>query len=403
MRFEHLRSAIVAVAVTAAISLAVTPATAQQTIRIGMTSALTGPYNEYGEGGKRGVELAIEKWNAKGGINGKKIELAMLLDDQLVPDRAVQNMRRLLDNKELVAIIGPAGSGPTLAVIEMAAADGRPYMNPVAQTPTITYPGGGKPRSNVFSFALQNDVESKLLAQYVAKRFKKIGVLHESTAYGVSAVDLIAKELKADGGLVPVAVETYNQKAQDMTAQLARLQRAGADVIVCIGLGADMAVVRRTMARLNFAVPLVASNGALSLPYQEGAGDLVLGTKGSMIAVFGEDPLNPAAKEFADAYKAKYTADRWWGPDPAKPQIFMSLSVTNAYDAAMVLFEGIRLANSTDPKAVAKAIEGIKGYRGVNASYSFSPEKHHAIAEKDLAMFEYVKAGDKVRLQIAKN
>jgi branched-chain amino acid transport system substrate-binding protein len=403
MRFGRLRSAVAVLAATAAISLGVTPAAAQQTIKIGMTSALTGPYNEYGEGGKRGVELAIEKWNAKGGINGKKIELAMLLDDQLVPDRAVQNMRRLLDNKELVAIIGPAGSGPTLAVIEMAAADGRPYMNPVAQTPAVTYPDGGKPRPNVFSFALQNDVESKLLAQYAAKRFKKIGILHESTAYGVSGAELIGKELKASGGLVPVAVEAYNQKAQDMTAQLARLQRAGADVIVCVGLGADLAVVRRTMARLNFAVPLVASNGALSLPYQEGAGDLVLGTKGSMIAVFGEDPLNPAAKEFADGYKAKYTADRWWGADPAKPQIFMSLSVANAYDAAMVLFEGIRLANSTDPKAIAKAIEGIKGYRGVNASYSFSPDKHHAITEKDLAMFEYVKTGDKIGLKIAKD
>jgi branched-chain amino acid transport system substrate-binding protein len=312
-------------------------------------------------------------------------------------------MRRLLDNKELVAIIGPAGSGPTLAVIDMATADGRPYMNPVAQTPAVTYPDGGKPRPNVFSFALQNDVESKLLGQYVAKRFKKIGVLHESTAYGVSGADLVGKELKASGGPAPVAVEAYNQKAQDMTAQLARLQRAGADVIVCVGLGADLAVVRRTMARLNYTVPLVASNGALSLPYQEGAGELVVGTKGSMIAVFGEEPLNPAAKEFADAYKAKYTTDRWWGSDPAKPQIFMSLSVANAYDAAMVLFEGIRLANSTDPKAIAKAIEGIKGYRGVNASYSFSPEKHHAITEKDLAMFEYVKAGDKTKLQIAKD
>jgi branched-chain amino acid transport system substrate-binding protein len=403
MRFDALRYLLNAAATCAAMALAAGPATAQQTIKIGMTSALTGPYNEYGEGGKRGVELAIDKWNAKGGINGKKIEMAMLLDDQLVPDRAVQNMRRLLDNKEIVAIIGPAGSGPTLAVIEMAAADGRPYMNPVAQTPTVTYPDGTKPRPNVFSFALQNDVESKLLAQYAAKRFKKVGILHESTAYGVSGAELIGKELKAAGAQPPVAVETYNQKAQDMTAQLARLQRAGADVIVCVGLGADLAVVRRTMARLNFSVPLVASNGALSLPYQEGAGDLVVGTKGSMIAVFGEEPLNPAAKEFADAYKAKYTADRWWGADPAKPQIFMSLSVANAYDAAMVLFEGIRIANSTDPKAVVKAIEGISNYRGVNASYSFSPQKHHAITEKDLAMFEYVKAGDKAKLQIAKD
>ncbi|AIB15904.1 amino acid-binding protein (plasmid) [Azospirillum argentinense] len=377
-------------------------AVAQDAIKIGMTSALTGPYNEYGEGGRRGVELAIEKWNAKGGINGKKVELAMLLDDQLVPDRAVQNMRRLLDNKELVAIIGPAGSGPTLAVIEMAAADGRPYMNPVAQTPTVTYPDGGKPRPNVFSFALQNDVESMVLGRYVATQFKKPGLVHESTAYGVSGADMIAKELKAAGGAA-VATETYNQRAQDVTAQIARLQRAGADVVVCVGLGADLAVIRRTMARLNFNVPLVASNGALSIPYQEAAGDLVTGTRGSMVYVFGEETLNPAAQGFADAYKAKYGTDRWWGNDPQRPQIFMSLSVSNAYDAADVLFEGIKRANSTDPKAIATAIEGIQGLRGVNATYSFSATKHHAIAPEDVAIFEYVKTGDKIGLTIVKN
>ncbi|MBK3778300.1 ABC transporter substrate-binding protein [Azospirillum brasilense] len=402
----HRRSVIrllgAAVTLTSAIALSAGSAAAQDTIKIGMTSALTGPYNEYGEGGRRGVELAIEKWNAKGGINGKKVELAMLLDDQLVPDRAVQNMRRLLDNKELVAIIGPAGSGPTLAVIEMAAADGRPYMNPVAQTPTVTYPDGGKPRPNVFSFALQNDVESMVLGRYVATQFKKPGLVHESTAYGVSGADMIAKELKAAGGAV-VATETYNQRAQDMTAQIARLQRAGADVVVCVGLGADLAVIRRTMARLNFNVPLVASNGALSIPYQEAAGDLVTGTRGSMVYVFGEETLNPAAQGFANAYKAKYGTDRWWGNDPQRPQIFMSLSVSNAYDAADVLFEGIKRANSTDPKAIATAIEGIQGLRGVNATYSFSATKHHAIAPEDVAIFEYVKTGDKIGLTIVKN
>ncbi|MFL7902148.1 ABC transporter substrate-binding protein [Azospirillum argentinense] len=402
----HRRSVIrllgAAVTLTSALALSAGSAAAQDTIKIGMTSALTGPYNEYGEGGRRGVELAIEKWNAKGGINGKKVELAMLLDDQLVPDRAVQNMRRLLDNKELVAIIGPAGSGPTLAVIEMAAADGRPYMNPVAQTPTVTYPDGGKPRPNVFSFALQNDVESMVLGRYVATQFKKPGLVHESTAYGVSGADMIAKELKAAGGAA-VATETYNQRAQDMTAQIARLQRAGADVVVCVGLGADLAVIRRTMARLNFNVPLVASNGALSIPYQEAAGDLVTGTRGSMVYVFGEETLNPAAQGFADAYKAKYGTDRWWGNDPQRPQIFMSLSVSNAYDAADVLFEGIKRANSTDPKAIATAIEGIQGLRGVNATYSFSATKHHAIAPEDVAIFEYVKTGDKIGLTIVKN
>ena len=116
----------IALGLAAAAMIASSALAAEETIKIGMTSALTGPYNEFGEGNRRAVELAIEEWNEKGGINGKKIELAMLLDDQLNPDRAVQNMRQILDNEEIVGIIGPAGSGPTLAVISMAEADGRP-------------------------------------------------------------------------------------------------------------------------------------------------------------------------------------------------------------------------------------------------------------------------------------
>lgn len=81
----------------------------------------------------------------------------------------------------------------------------------------------------------------------------------------------------------------------------------------------------------------------------------------------------------------------------------MSLSVTNAYDAANVLFEGIKRANSTDAAKVNKAIEDITGLRGVNAVYSFSPTKHHAITEADVSVFEYVKVGDKSVLRLAKD
>ena len=404
MKQSTLRAAGLAAAAALAALLSVTSASAQQTIKIGMTSALTGPYNEYGEGARRGIELAIERTNAKGGINGKKVELATLLDDQLVPDRAVQNMRKLLDDKDLVAIIGPAGTGPTLAVIDMVTVDGRPYMNPIAQATTITYPDGGKPRANVFSFGLQNDVEMKMQAQYTGlKGYSKVGTLHESTAAGIGAAEVIARQLKADGRPAPVADESYNQKAQDLTAQIARLQRAGTDVIVYTGLGADLAVVRRTMARLNWNVPLIANNASLTPPYQDGAGDLVVGTRGSMIAAFGETPLTPIAQEFADAYKTKYGADRFWGPDPARPQLSMSLTVANAYDAGLVMFEGIRLANSMDPKAINKAIESTRGFRGVNALYTFSADKHHGVVERDLAMFEYAKTGDKIGLKIVKD
>ena len=378
------------------------PVLAADTIKIGMSSALTGPYNEFGEGNRRGVELAVEQWNAKGGINGKKIEIAMLLDDQLNPDRAVQNVRRILDNKEIVAIIGPAGSGPALAVVDMVEADGRPYMNPVSQTPIITYPGGRSgvgPRANVFSFALHNDVEAAAMGKYLAKGFKRVGIVHESTAYGVTGVEYLTESLLANGGSKPVATDSYNQGAQDMTAQVARMKRANVDVIAAVGLGKDLAVLRRTMARLNMQVPLLAANGALGQPYQEGAGELVVGTLGTMIAAFSH-PMSEQASQFAAAYKAKYGVDRWWGSDPDMPQMSMGILVSDAYDTANILFEGIRRANSTEPKAIIAGIESIEGYPGVNAVYSFSKERHHGLDVDGLKVFEFVKQDDgKIRLQ----
>ena len=403
---QSTKKAAAAGGVALAILLGTTPvALAEDTIKIGMTSALTGPYNEFGEGNRRAVEMAVNEWNARGGINGKQIEIAMMLDDQLNPDRAVQNMRRILDNEEIDGIIGPAGSGPTLAVIDMVEADGRPYMNPIAQTPVITYPDGvgTPPRQNVFSFALQNDVEAAGMGQHLVNNFERVGVIHESTAYGVTGLDYLGAAMVAAGGDEPVAAESYNQGAQDMTSQVARVNRAGVDAIAAIGLGSDLAVLRRTMARLNVNVPLIASNGALGLPFQEGAGEMVVGVQGTMIAAFGQRPMRDATQHFADAYMAEYGPDRWWGNDPENPQLFMAISVSNGYDAANILFEGFRRADSTDPDAVIAAIESIQGYEGANAIYSFSAERHHAIDPDGVQVFEYRERDGEIVLEALGN
>ena len=121
------KQALITRSLALALAAVVAGATAQDTgtIKIGNTGALTGPYNEFGEGTRRGIVLAIDRINAKGGILGRKVELAVSLDDQLIPDRAVQNIRRILDAPEVVVIVGPGGSGPTLAVIDMVTVDGR--------------------------------------------------------------------------------------------------------------------------------------------------------------------------------------------------------------------------------------------------------------------------------------
>jgi branched-chain amino acid transport system substrate-binding protein len=396
---KHGKLSLVAASIALALAAAAPTADAQGTgtIKIGNTGALTGPYNEFGEGVRRGILIALERVNAKGGILGRQAELAISLDDQLVPDRAVQNMRRILDAPEIDVVIGPGGSGPTLAVIDMATVDGRAYCNPQGQTPSIVYPDGtDKPaRKNVISTAIQNDVEAKALGTYVASRFKKIGVMHESTGYGVSGSQLLGVEIERLSKTKPVAVESYNQRSQDMTAQISRVQRAGADVLVVVGLGADMAVIRRNMLRAGFDVPLITSGGGISLPYKEGAGELAVGTRATMISTYqpGKTPTG-VAKELADAYQAKFGKDRWWGDDPATPQVFFSLTVGAGFDCATMLLEAVRLAGGTDRAKVTEALNRISNFPVSNGAATFTPMRRLLVQPENLGMFEYVK-GDK--------
>lgn len=379
---------------------------AQDSIKLGYTGALTGPYNEFGEGLRRGVVLAIDEWNAKGGVNGKKVELVDAMDDQLIPDRAIQNMRRILDNKDINAILGPAGSGPTLAVIDMIVADGRPFCNSHAQAPTVVYPEGRDkaPRKNVFSVATSNAVEAEKFANVLASKFDSIGILHESTGYGVTGSDLVKKEIAKVNPAVKVSSEAYNQRAQDVTAQLVRLQRAGAKALLVIGLGADFAVIRKNLVRLNINLPIYGTVGAVTPPYIEGAGDLVVGTLGVNLLALGERPLADGVKNFVDRYRGKFGTDRWYGSDPERPQLSLANIVASGYDCTNVLLDGIRRAGTVEPAAVVKAIEETKDLKGGSIhSISFSRDDHIALKPKDLALYQFEKSGDKIVFERVKD
>lgn len=377
---------------------AIRRARAADTLRLGMTTALTGPFNEFGEGNHRGAVLAIEAANAAGGVLGRQVELGMLLDDQLVPDRAVQNMRRILDDATIAAVYGPSGSGPTLAVIDMVQTDGRPFVNTQAQTPGIVYPNGTDkpPRPNVFSVATQNDVEMGELGAAVSAKYDVIAIMTESTGYGVTGTALLKQVIAKAKPDAKITAESYNQRAQDVTAQLARIRNAGAQAMVVVGLGADLALIRKNMARMNLNLQIYGTAGSMSLPYEEGAGKLVVGTRSTQLRSMREQPLRPAVATFEALYKAKYGTDRWWGEDAEQPLISLGDLVGPGYDATLVMLDAFKRANSTDPKQVIAAMNATKDLPGVRAVYSFTPERHNAVLAADLGIFEYVDQDGKI-------
>ena len=372
-------------------------APAQGTIKLGMTSALTGPFNEFGEGNRRGVVMAIELFNKNGGMNGRKAELAEALDDQLVPDRAVQNMRRILDNKDIVGIIAPAGSGPALATMDMLEADGRPVCNALAQSPQVTLKDGeGKPpRANIFSVAVTNKAEAAALSQVLGAKYKSVGILHESTAYGVTGTQMVKTDLLAKNPNLKLEVEAYNQRSQDMASQVARMQRANVEALLVIGLGADFAVIRKNISRANLKFDIYGSAGAVTPPYIEGAGELTAGTRTMSPVAFAARPLQPAAQTFVDQYRAAHGTDRWYGSDEANPQVTLGTIVGHGYDCARLLLESMKVAGTTERGAVIAALNKMTNFKGVTInSLSFTPSNHDAFGAKDLGLFEMTKGKD---------
>ena len=369
----------------------------QDTIKLGMTTALTGPFNEFGEGTRRGVVMAIEMFNKNGGMNGRKAELVEALDDQLVPDRAVQNMRRILDNKNIVGIIAPAGSGPALATMDMLEADGRPVCNALAQSPQVTLKEGeGKPpRANIFSLAVTNKAEAAALSKVLGAKYKSVGILHESTAYGVTGSQMVKAELLAKSPNIKVEVEAYNQRSQDMASQVARMQRANVEALLVIGLGADFAVIRKNISRANLKFDIYGSAGAVTPPYIEGAGELTAGTRTMSPVAFAARPLPPVAQTFVDQYRAAHGTDRWYGSDEANPQLTLGTIVGHGYDCARVLLESMKVAGTTERGAVIAAMNKMNNFKGVTInSLSFSPSDHDAFGAKDLGLFEMSKGKD---------
>lgn len=372
-------------------------------IKIGTTGAMTGPYSEYGTGMRKAAELAIDVWNARGGVLGRPVKL-VVLDDQLKADVAALNVKKLIEEEKVVAILGPSGTGPMLATVPLTEAKGVPHMNIMAQTPTIQYPKGyaAPPRRNVFSVAIPNDAEAQNMLNFAWKKkgWKRIGIIHESTGYGKTGADLMVEYMDKALKAKPVGREQYDQKDTDFTAQLARLKKADAEVIISIGLGSDNATVRKEMNRLAMTAPLLGSAGVISAQYTNLLGDLAVGTYGSLVSTFADPAkVTPAAREFAAGWLKKFGNDDYYGPDK-EPKIYLAIQA-GYYDGASVVLDAIRRAGSTDAKAIIAALDATS-YQGIVKKHVFTPQKHQSVTADDMDVLQYAKEGGKVVLRAPK-
>ena len=300
-----------------------------------------------GSSQQQGATLAVEEVNAKGGINGRKLEI-VLEDTGSSPTTAVTALRRALGSNP-IAVFGPIIGTQVLAMSPETQKDGVPFLV-IPGTMKVTQVGNPW----LFRFQVTDMVARRVVSKFTLERLKKtkIAILHVNDEYGIGGRDATIEYLKSEHKLAPVAVEAYGTTDKDVSAQLLKIKNAGAEVLHVQGNSGDIAVVIKQIRQLKIDMPVIASSGLVAPPTlkllePEELNGIYVETAG----IPALDP-DPRVKEWIKTYEA-----RW----QRTPDIF----AMQDYDAVMALAAVLR-SKGVEREAVRKALhaETFKGLAG---------------------------------------
>ena len=320
-------------------------------IKVGQLIAITGEAVEAGKYQRQGAELAVEKVNAAGGINGRKL-VVVYEDDQNTNPGAVSALQKILEDKEITFVVGPSRSTQVKALL--------PTINeskiPVAIGGTnydLTHSGS----EWVFRFRPHDGMSAKVMAKFLVEdlKQKKIAIVHSSDAFGAGGRDALIPVFKELGAEV-VYTQAYNNGEKDYTAVVQGLKKSGATGLATyMTMGTDLGVFARQVKQLGVDVKWVGSPSITGVDGRNLAGDALFGTYG--VADFHPE-ASPASKEFSVPYKAKYKED---------PDFYSSW----CYDAIMVFAEVMKKAPDLKPETLRKGLLEIKNFPGAESEYNF--------------------------------
>ncbi|NGZ84662.1 ABC transporter substrate-binding protein [Duganella aceris] len=358
-------------------------------IKIGVAGPFTGGSAPMGVSMRDGVKLAAAEINAKGGVLGRQIQL-IERDDEAKNERGVQIAQELINKEKVAATVGYINTGVALASQRFYQEAKIPVMNNVATGSIITQQFAKEPENYIFRNSANDQIQSHMIIKEAVdnRKFKKVAILADSTNYGQLGREDLEKAL-AEKKMTAVAIEKYNIKDVDMTAQLLKAKQAGAEVVLTYGIGPELAQIANGMEKLGWKVPLIGSWTLSMANFIDNAGKNGNGTR--MPQTFIQDGTTPKRKAFIDAYVKAYNPPGGRMPSP--------VSAAQGYDSIYLLAAAIKQAGSTDGPKVKAALENLsEKVEGVVTTYAkpYSKDDHEAITA-DITVFGEVKDGKVVQ------
>jgi branched-chain amino acid transport system substrate-binding protein len=277
-------------------------------IVIGHYASMTGSTAHFGQDTDRGVRLALEEANAKGGVLGKQLRL-VTLDDRGDSAEAANAVNRLIDVEKVSAVLGEVASSLSLAGGRVAQRRQKPMISPTSTNPKVTEVG-----DFIFRVCFIDPFQGKVMATFARQnlKFDKVAILKDvKNDYSIGLSDAFRASFTAMGGTIALE-QAYSQNDTDFSAQVTAIRGSGAQAIFVPGYYSEVGSIARTAQRLGLKIPLLGGDGWDSPDLFKIGGDAINGSYFS--DHFAPDVATPKAKQFVADFTTKYGRRRAQGP-----------------------------------------------------------------------------------------
>ncbi|MBY0369098.1 ABC transporter substrate-binding protein [bacterium] len=325
-------------------------------IVFGEYGSMTGSESSFGISTHRGVEMALDEANAKGGFNGKKFKV-ISYDNQGRSEEAVTAITKLITRDKVPLVIGEVASSRSIAAGAIAQQYKIPMISPASTNPKVTQLG-----DYIFRVCFIDPFQGKVMAKFAIENLKKTkaAILRDIRSdYSVGLADFFVKEFKAMGG--EILVDTaYSTGDIDFKSQLTNIRSKKPEVIFIPGYYTEVGLIARQAKELGLAVPLLGGDGWDSEKLTEIGQDAIVGHYFSNH--YSQEDTRPSVQGFIEKYRARY------GETPDSMAVL-------GYDAAVVAVNAVKTAKDLTPASLRDALAATKGVPGVTGEVNLNEHR----------------------------
>lgn len=335
-------------------------------LKIGMVYELTGNTASYGTSAANGAKLAFKEINADGGVLGKQIRI-VTADNKGEPSESANAMTKIINQDKVAAITGFTVSSCGIAASAVAEDYKIPFVAAATVNPKVTVDEqSGKVKNYTFRACFIDSFQGSVAADFAKNGLKAARVaimIDNSSDYSKGLAQVFKTVFIEKGGQV-LAEEAYLQKDQDFKSVLTKIKAQNIDLLYIPGYYEDVGKIIKQAREMAITIPILGGDAWDSPKLVELGGPQALNNT-YFTNFYSVDDTNPEAQAFAEAYRKEYGQ----APDSMAAM---------GYDAAHLLVDAIKRANSTEAAKIREALAATGNFKSVSGDMKLN-ETHDAV------------------------